>query len=44
VSVGLGEYESDMSPEDITSKSDEALYRAKQAGKNTVRIFKAEKK
>jgi diguanylate cyclase (GGDEF)-like protein len=43
VSVGLGEYESDMSPEDITSKSDEALYKAKQAGKNTVRVFQAGK-
>jgi diguanylate cyclase (GGDEF)-like protein len=40
VSVGLGEYDPDTNPEDITSKSDEALYRAKQAGKNTVRVFK----
>ncbi|MBN2271435.1 MAG: sensor domain-containing diguanylate cyclase [Sedimentisphaerales bacterium] len=40
VSVGLGEYDSDTNPEDITSKSDEALYMAKQAGKNTVRVFK----
>ena len=38
VSVGVGEYGSDMNPEDITSKSDEALYMAKQAGKNTVRL------
>lgn len=41
VSIGLGEYDSDMSPEDITGKSDEALYKAKKAGKNTVRIFTA---
>jgi diguanylate cyclase (GGDEF)-like protein len=38
VSVGLGEYDGDNSPEDITSRSDEALYRAKQAGKNTLRV------
>ncbi|MFC1737596.1 diguanylate cyclase [Planctomycetota bacterium] len=39
ISVGLGEYGPESSPEDITSRSDEALYRAKQAGKNTVRVF-----
>ena len=39
ISVGLGEYDADTNPEDVTSKSDEALYRAKQAGKNTVRVF-----
>ncbi|MHC4620233.1 MAG: GGDEF domain-containing protein, partial [Planctomycetota bacterium] len=39
ISVGLGQYDADTSPEDITSRSDEALYSAKQAGKNTVRIF-----
>jgi diguanylate cyclase (GGDEF)-like protein len=39
VSVGLGQYDSESSPEEITSRSDEALYTAKQAGKNTVRIF-----
>jgi len=39
VSVGLGEYGSDSSPEDITGRSDEALYVAKQSGKNTFRIF-----
>ncbi len=38
ISVGLGEYNADSSPEDMTSRSDEALYNAKQAGKNTVRI------
>jgi len=40
ISVGLGEYDADSSAEDITSGSDEALYSAKQAGKNTVRIFR----
>jgi diguanylate cyclase (GGDEF)-like protein len=44
ISVGLGQYDADTSPEDITSRSDEALYTAKQAGKNTVRIFEPSKK
>lgn len=39
ISVGLGQYDADTTPEDITSRSDQALYTAKQAGKNTVRIF-----
>jgi len=39
ISVGLGQYDADTNPEDITSHSDQALYRAKQAGKNTMRIF-----
>ena len=42
ISVGLGEYDANTNPEDVTSGSDEALYRAKQAGKNTVRIFKTD--
>jgi len=44
ISVGLGQYDADTSPEDITSRSDQALYTAKQAGKNTVRIFEPSKK
>jgi len=40
ISVGLGQYDADSSPEDITSRSDQALYTAKKAGKNTVRIYK----
>jgi len=39
ISVGLGKYDAESTPEDITSRSDQALYTAKQAGKNTVRIF-----
>jgi diguanylate cyclase (GGDEF)-like protein len=39
ISVGVGEYDAESSPEDITSRSDQALYMAKQAGKNTVKIF-----
>ena len=43
ISVGVGEYDAESSPEDITSRSDQALYMAKQAGKNTVRIFEPTK-
>ncbi len=39
ISIGVGQYDGQMSPEEITHRSDEALYTAKQAGKNTVRIF-----
>ena len=41
ISVGLGQYDAETTPEDITSRSDQALYMAKQAGKNTVRIFES---
>ena len=44
ISVGLGQYDAQASPEDITSRSDQALYAAKQAGKNTVRIFEPSQK
>lgn len=44
ISVGLGEYDAESTAEDITRRSDEALYTAKQAGKNTVRIFEPAKK
>ena len=43
ISVGLSQYDADSTPEDITSKSDQALYAAKQAGKNTVRVFESAK-
>jgi diguanylate cyclase (GGDEF)-like protein len=43
ISVGLGQYDPETTPEDITSRSDQALYMAKQAGKNTVRIFESAK-
>jgi diguanylate cyclase (GGDEF)-like protein len=39
ISVGLGEYESTISPDEITILSDQALYTAKDEGKNTVRVF-----
>jgi diguanylate cyclase (GGDEF)-like protein len=44
ISIGVGQYDAESSPEDITSHSDEALYTAKQAGRNTVRIFEPTKK
>ena len=39
VSVGVGEYNASTCPEDVTRCSDEALYQAKQAGKNNVKVF-----
>ncbi len=39
ISVGLAEYNGGSTPEDITSRSDQALYEAKKAGKNNVQIF-----
>ena len=39
ISVGVGQYDSHVSPENITSCSDQALYKAKLAGKNTIRIY-----
>jgi len=44
ISVGLGQYDANTNPEDITSRSDKALYTAKQAGKNTVRVFEPSRK
>jgi diguanylate cyclase (GGDEF)-like protein len=41
ISVGLGQYGPNDSPDEITSKSDKALYAAKQSGKNTFKIFTA---
>lgn len=39
ISVGVGQYDANSSPEDMTNRSDQALYTAKKAGKNTVRIY-----
>ena len=41
ISVGVGQYGPETNPEDITSRSDRALYDAKRAGKNTVAVFEA---
>ena len=43
ISVGLCQYDAQATPEDITNRSDQALYLAKQSGKNTVRIFEPTK-
>jgi diguanylate cyclase len=40
ISVGLGQYDAGSSPEDITNRSDRALYTAKKAGKNTVMVYR----
>jgi diguanylate cyclase (GGDEF)-like protein len=40
ISIGVGQYGADANPEDITSRSDRALYSAKQSGKNTVWVFR----
>jgi diguanylate cyclase (GGDEF)-like protein len=39
ISIGVGQYDGEMSPEEITRRSDEALYAAKQTGKNTIKVF-----
>jgi len=39
ISVGVGQYGSELRPDDVTKATDQALYAAKQAGKNTVRVF-----
>ena len=44
ISVGLGQYDAEDTPDDIASRSDKALYAAKQAGKNTFKISQPHKK
>jgi diguanylate cyclase (GGDEF)-like protein len=39
LSVGVGQYDSDNCIADVTKATDKALYAAKQAGKNQVKIF-----
>jgi diguanylate cyclase (GGDEF)-like protein len=41
ISVGVGRYESGDCPGDVTRATDEALYAAKQAGKNIVKVFES---
>ncbi len=41
ISVGVGQYGPETNPEDITSRSDRALYCAKRSGKNTVKVFES---
>ena len=44
ISVGIGQLDENDTPDDIASRSDKALYSAKQAGKNTFKIFQPTKK
>jgi diguanylate cyclase (GGDEF)-like protein len=44
ISAGVGQYDGSFGPEDVTSHSDEALYAAKQSGKNRVHIFEPSRK
>ncbi|MHC4842993.1 MAG: GGDEF domain-containing protein, partial [Planctomycetota bacterium] len=44
ISVGVGQYGPENSPDDITSRSDKALYKAKKAGKNTVKVYESSRK
>ena len=39
LSVGVGQYSAQNTPGDVAKATDQALYAAKQAGKNTVRVF-----
>lgn len=39
ISVGVGQYGSETCPGDVTKGTDKALYAAKQAGKNNVKVF-----
>ncbi len=39
ISVGVGQYGPDTCPGDVTKATDQALYAAKQAGKNQVKVF-----
>lgn len=41
ISVGVGQFAATISPGDVTRATDEALYAAKQAGKNQVKVFSA---
>ena len=44
ISAGVGQYDGSFCPEDVTNHSDEALYTAKQLGKNRVHIFETARK
>ncbi|MHC5060022.1 MAG: sensor domain-containing diguanylate cyclase [Planctomycetota bacterium] len=41
ISVGVGQYDANICSDDVTKATDQALYAAKQAGKNTVKVFQA---
>lgn len=39
ISVGVGQYNANTCSDDVTKATDQALYAAKQAGKNTIKVF-----
>jgi len=39
ISIGVGQYEADTRPGDVTKATDEAMYAAKKAGKGRVKVF-----
>ncbi len=39
VSIGVAQYDSNCNSEEVANRADKALYRAKEAGKNTVVVF-----
>jgi diguanylate cyclase (GGDEF)-like protein len=43
ISVGVGQYDPDTQPGDVTKATDQALYAAKQAGKGRVCVFAPQK-
>ncbi len=43
LSVGVGQYDGETCVGDVTKSTDQALYAAKQAGKNTVRVVETQK-
>lgn len=43
ISVGVGRYESGSSPGEVARATDRAMYAAKQAGKNNVKVFQPDK-
>lgn len=44
VSVGVGQYDGDSCPGEVTKATDEAMYEAKQGGKNRVVVFEQKDK
>ena len=41
ISIGVGQYNEKSQPGDVTKATDQAMYAAKQAGKNTIRVFES---
>jgi PleD family two-component response regulator len=43
ISAGVGQYDAETDPADVTKATDQALYTAKQSGKGRVYVFDAQK-